>query len=190
VADFEQAQMLSARACALDPDDPIVLTTRGMVQTINKDNEAGEIAVERALAQNPYLPWAWERKGWLKLYSGDARGAIPCFGRALRFDAPTAPRATRFIGIGAAFFDAGDYYLSAKWMQRALQIEPGAIWVNRSLAVAYERLGERELAQSSLRALRRYRPDVTVSDVVSSLCFSSEFIARIANGLNDLGLSP
>ena len=60
--DIAQAQLLSARAGALDPDNAMVLTARGMVQTMNKDNETALDLIERALARNKYLPWAWSVK--------------------------------------------------------------------------------------------------------------------------------
>lgn len=49
-------------------------------------------------------------------------------------------------------------------MARALEAEPGAVWVHRTFAVAYGRIGEPQAALRSLDALRRYRPDIRVRD--------------------------
>jgi hypothetical protein len=68
--------------------------------------------------------------------------------------------------------------------------EPGTIWVNRTLAVSYARLGDRLAALDCLDALRRSRPDLTISQVVSAVPFTQDFLDRVAEGLNDLGLPP
>jgi len=79
---------------------------------------------------------------------------------------------------------------AAHWMRRALTVEPGAAWINRTLAVTYDRLGERSAAMQSLEALRRYRPDIRIRDVVSAMHFPTDFVSRVANGLSYLGLPP
>ncbi len=73
-------------------------------------------------------------------------------------------------------------------MRPALDAEPGAAWINRTFAVAYARIGERQAAIRSVDALRRYRPDITVGSVAAALSFRPRFVSRIANGLLDLGL--
>ena len=76
-------------------------------------------------------------------------------------------------------------------MRRTVDAEPGSVWINRALAVAYARVGELGLAHHRwLAALRHYRPDIGVRDVVSAVPFPSEFLARLAIGLSDLGLPP
>src|SRR4029077_18741696 len=97
---------------------------------------------------------------------------------------------TRLVGIGSAFFYRGRHDLAARAMQSALNIEPGAGWINRTLAVSYSHLGERQMARRSLDALRRYRPDITIADVTSTMRFPSDFRSCVANGLGDLGLPP
>ncbi len=137
-ADAEQARLLSARGGILDPDDPVVLTARCVVHTVAEEHDAACALIEGALARSPEArlgPWAWERSGWLRLYSGAARASIACFGRSLRLDTSNAAKVMRFCGIAAGFFDAGRYDLATRWMQRALNAEPGAKWINRTLAV-------------------------------------------------------
>ena len=95
-----------------------------------------------------------------------------------------------FAGIGAGFFDRGRYDLAARWMRRAVEVETGASWINRTLAVAYARIGEQSAAKRSLEALRGCRPDIRVRDVISVLHFRPDFVSRVANGLSDLGLPP
>jgi adenylate cyclase len=189
--DRATALRLSTQAGALDHLDPLVLTARSVVQTMADDRLYADDLVRRALARRPSLAWAWERSGWLRAYAADMRGATTHFGRALRLD-PSNPAKTTLAlaGISAGLFDRGRYELAARWMRRTLELEPGAAWINRTLAVTYAQLGERGLAAQSLEALRRYRPGIRIRDVVSAMHFAPEFVSRVANGLDDLGLPP
>jgi adenylate cyclase len=189
-ADKAAAVRLSTRAGILDDDDPVVLTARGLVHTATDEFDAATILIDRALARDPNSPWALERRGWLYMYAGEPEPAMRYFTRAIRLDLPGAANATRLIGIGCAHFDLGRYDLTAQWMRRALVEHPGTAWVNRSLSVAYARIGERPLADHALNSFRRDRPDVTIADVTSALRFRPDFVERIAAGLDDLGLPP
>ena len=60
-------------------------------------------------------------------------------------------------------------------MERALVLEPNAIWINRTLAVAHAELGDQAAARREVEALRRYRPDLRVRDVAAALHFPVEF---------------
>jgi hypothetical protein len=44
-------------------------------------------------------------------------------------------------------------------------------------------------ALDSLDALHRYSPDLTIGKIVASIPFTQDFLDRVAEGLNDLGLS-
>ena len=187
-AEMVRARTLAERAGLLDPDDEIVLTARSRVHTIAGEHDTADGLLARALARNPRLAWAWERRGWLRVWEGDAAGSIECIGRSLRLGTLACEKPVRFAGLAAGFFECGRYDLAVRWMRLALDLQPAAAWINRTLAVAYARLGERSWAERALAELRRYRPDVTVSAVVASMHFSPDFVARIANGLGDLGL--
>jgi hypothetical protein len=50
-------------------------------------------------------------------------------------------------------------------------------------------MGERTAALDSLAALHRYSPDLTIDQIVASIPFTQDFLDRVAEGLNDLGLS-
>jgi adenylate cyclase len=144
--------------------------------------------ITRALALDPTFAWAWERSGWLNAFAGKPETAIGHFGEAARLDR-RPPSANCLIGIGCAHFDAGRYEQAAFFKRKALQQQPGTAWINRSLAVSHARLGERTAALDSLAALHRYSPDLTIDQVLASIPFTKDFLDRVAEGLNDLGLS-
>jgi adenylate cyclase len=184
------AVRLAERAGILDSDDPLVLTARCAVHTMVNELEIGAALLERALALDPASSWSWVRSGWLKTYLGESDTAIEHFDRAVGLDARSAQNANRLAGVGSAHFDAGRYEQAARWMQAALLEQPGTIWVNRTLAVSYARLGDRLAALDAVDALRRYCPDLTVGEVMKSIPFTQDCLDRIANGLSDLGLPP
>ncbi len=141
----------------------------------------------RALALDPTLVWGWERSGWLNAYRGRPDTAIRHFEQAIRLD-PSSLNANRLFGIGCAYFDAGHYEDAVLWKQRGLKSQPNAVWINRGLSVSYARSGNRLAALDSIDALRRYSSDLTISEIVSSIPFTQNFLDRIAEGLRDLGM--
>jgi tetratricopeptide (TPR) repeat protein len=114
--------------------------------------------------------------------------AIQHFRRAISLDRSGASNANRFVGLGSAHFHAGRYDEGALWMRQALLEQPATAWVNRTLAVSYARIGERAAALDSLAAFRTYFPDATIGAVVASIPFTPDFLDRVAEGLDDLGL--
>jgi adenylate cyclase len=182
-----RALLLSDRAGILDPDDPLVLTARCGVHTMTGQFDLAGALIARVLALDPTLVWGWERSGWMNAFAGRPETAIEHFDRANRLDS-RPPSANRMIGIGCAHFDAGRYEQSAFWKRKALQEQPGTAWINRTLSVSYARLGERMAALDSLDALHRYSPDLTIGRIVSAIPFTRDFLDRVSEGLDDLGL--
>jgi adenylate cyclase len=185
-----RALLLAERAGILDSDDPLVLTARCAVHTMARQLDIADALLARVLARDPTSAWVWERSGWLKTFAGEPETAIQHFRRAISLDPSGASNANRFVGIGSAHFHAGRYDQGALWMRQALLEQPATVWVNRTLAVSYSRLGQRVAALDSLDAFRRYCPDVTIGQVVASIPFTNDFLDRVAEGLSDLGLPP
>jgi adenylate cyclase len=187
--DRAHALRLSARAGILDQDDPLVLAARCAVHTMAGQLEHADELVARALAQDPTFTWGWDRSGWINAYRGKPETAIRHFNEAARLDVHP-PNASRLIGIGCAHFDAGRYGEAVRWKQLGLRQQPGTGWVNRTLSVSFARLGERLAALEALEALHQYSPDLTIGRIVGSIPFSESFLDRVAQGLDDLGLTP
>jgi len=183
------ALALAERARVLDADhDPLVITARCAVHTMFNDFDTGAFLLERVLALDPTSSWAWERSGWLNLFSGRSAVAARHFKRAIMLAPAPAQNSLRYIGIGSACFDLGKYEEAALWKRKAMLEEPGTAWVNRTLAVTYARLGDRSAARRSLDAFRRCCPDVTIRQVINAAPFKPDFWNRVAEGLDDLGL--
>jgi TolB-like protein/AraC-like DNA-binding protein len=185
--ELKRSLLLSERAGILDPEDPLVLTARCAVHTMAGQLDHAGVLIARVLALDPTFVWGWERSAWVRAYLGEPDAAIRHFDQATRLDS-RPPNPNRLIGIGCAHFDAGRYEQAAFWKRKALQEQPGTAWINRTLSVSYARLGERLAALDSLAALHRYAPDLTIGKIVAAIPFTQDFLDRVAEGLDDLGL--
>ena len=189
VEERKHALLLSERAGVLDPDDPLVLTARCAVHTMAGQFDHARALISRSLELDPTLVWSWDRSGWLNTYLGNVEAALRDFEQATRLD-PRGPNAIRLTGLGCAYFDAGRYEEAVRCKRMALRYDPGTAWINRSLSVSYARVGNRLAALESIAALRRYSPDITISKIVAALPFTQDYLDRVAEGLDGLGLAP
>jgi tetratricopeptide (TPR) repeat protein len=149
--------------------DATVLAVLGNALTLHRDLDAAGLVVRRALALDGGSAWAWSRSGWIDVYRGEAESGIERLKISLDL-APQDPLAfITMVGIGCAHFDAGRYLDAARWQEKALAVNPSAIWVHRTLSPAYQFADRKAEAQRSLRALRNQYPDLTVSEVRQNL---------------------
>ncbi|WP_046864754.1 adenylate/guanylate cyclase domain-containing protein [Microvirga massiliensis] len=187
-ADKRQTREKAQRAAEMAPDDPFVLTVLGTALTITREFPEAQMMVERALALDPNLAWAWSRSGWLRNYLDDPETAIGHFQRAMRLS-PLDPMTFLFYaGIAAAHFIAGRYATSVTWYEKALLANPKATFLNRILAPAYVFAGKQAEAEVSVRTLMAAHPNMTVEAVRAVHVFSREVKDRICEGLRCAGL--
>ena len=119
------------------------------------------------------------RSGWIDAYRGDLKSAVDRFKIALDL-APQDPLAfNNLVGIGCAYFAAGNYTEAARWQERALNEHPSASWVHRTLCPAYVLAGAKSEARRSLGALRKQYPQLTLSKVQHGLPRLPKLIATL-----------
>lgn len=170
------------------PNDPMVLVLASGANTLVRRISEAERLAERALAIDPWLPWAWIRRGWLSAYAGDYEGAL----RELRTTLELMPREPlrhlAFIGIGCAHFGAGDFGIAARWIDDALVMEPASYWAERVLVAAAMQTSARDEARRRARALLRKDPSLTVPIARGAWPFPTPFVDRLADGLARAGV--
>jgi AraC-like DNA-binding protein/Tfp pilus assembly protein PilF len=155
---------LARRAQALY-GDATVLAVLGNALTLLGELDTADLVIRKALAVDGGSVWAWSRSGWIDVYKGEPESAIERLKIALDL-APHDPLAfNSMVGIGCAYFKAGQYAEAAYWQERALAEHPSASWVHRTLCPAHVLAGQRPQARRSLGALRHHYPDLTVSEV-------------------------
>jgi AraC-like DNA-binding protein/tetratricopeptide (TPR) repeat protein len=190
IVEKQAARELAGRAAQLNTGDPIATALLASAYTLAHDLPAASLHFDRALALDGACVWAWNRSGWVSVYHGETAEAIDRFQIALSI-APDDPLSFFCsIGIAAAHFEAGRYDEAARWFTRGIAEHPSAVWANRFRAPAYALAGRKEEATRSVAELLHHYPDLTISDVRSSLPHTPSFLDRAAEGLEAAGLRP
>jgi AraC-like DNA-binding protein len=186
--DREQGLRLAADACSMGPGDALTLTlVSGALTLAHRVQEADEL-LERALAHDPWLPYAWVRRGWGSVYMGDPEAAFRELRTALHF-APFGPlRQIAFIGMGCAHFAVGRYDRAARWVQSGTKAFPGAFWADRIAVAAAVHTGAKAEARRIARRLMRKDPGLTTAKARRSWPFPPAFMERVGDGLAAAGV--
>jgi AraC-like DNA-binding protein len=184
--DRAKAYQLQEQALVLDPHDPMTLTlSSGALVLLHRLDDA-ETRLERALALDPWLAYAWIRRGWMSAYVGDSDL------RELRIALYLMPfeplRHITFIGIGCTHFLAERYEQAARWVLGGVEASPGSYWADRVAVAAAALAGARSEARRRARNLMRNDPDLTVAEARQAWPFTPGFMARLGDGLEIAGV--
>ena len=187
-ADRELSCRLANEAYELAPDDALtVAMSSGSLVLAHRFDEA-ERRLERALALDPSLAYGWTRRGWMSAYLGDSDSALRELKIALHLMPFDPLKHITFIGIGCAYFNAGNYERAAKWTRDGVEMSPGSFWATRVAIAAAALAGARTEARRMGRQLMRKDPDLTVSEARRAWPFSPAFMTRLGDGLEIAGL--
>jgi AraC-like DNA-binding protein len=187
-ADRRLANRLADEAQQLAPDDALTLTLSSGALVLTHRLDEAERRLERALALDPGLAYAWIRRGWMSAYLGDGGGAIRELRTALHLMPFEPLRHIIFIGMGCAHFDAERYERAALWVQSGVKGYPGSYWAERVAVAAVGLTGARAEARRMGRRLMRQEPGLTVARARQAWPFTPAFMARLADGLDIAGL--
>jgi len=186
--DREQARALADEAYDLAPHDALTLTlSSGALMLANRLEEA-ERRLERALALDPWLAYAWTRRGWMSAYLGDSDAAFRELTTALHLMPFEPLRHLSFIGMGCAHFGAGRYDRAVRWVQSGVEACPGSFWAQRVAVAAAALTGARGEARRMGRQLMRKDPDLTVAEARLAWPFTPAFMSQLGDGLEIAGL--
>jgi tetratricopeptide (TPR) repeat protein len=181
--DRDRALQLVADTYRLAPNDALALTlASGALTLVHRLVEADRL-LERVLGLDPWLPYAWVRRGWASVYMGDPDAAFRELEMALRL-APVGPmRQIAFIGMGCAHFAVGSYAHAVRWVQSGTKAFPGAVWADRVSVAAAVHAGASDEARRMARRLMRKDPQLTVAKARKAWPFRTAFMARLGDGL-------
>lgn len=187
-ADRQRARHLAKEAHDVGGDDALTLTLSSGTLVLLHELQAADRRLEQALALDPWLAYAWIRRGWMSAYLGDSEGAI----RELRIALHLMPfeplRHITCIGMGCAHFAAGRYDRAAKWIQSGVATYPELHWAQRVAVAAVALTGARGEARRMGRQLIRDDPDLTVSQARRAWPFTSMFMSHLGDELEAAGL--
>jgi AraC-like DNA-binding protein len=186
--DRARARGLAEEAYRLAPHDALSLTlSSGALVLLHRLDEADR-RLEQALALDPWLPYAWIRRGWMSAYLGDGEGAIRELTTALHLMPFEPLRHLAFIGMGCAHFAAERYDRALMWIQSGVKTYPNLLWAERVSVAAAALMGSRADARRRGRRLMRQDPDLTVSEAQRAWPFRPAFMSRLGDGLEVAGL--
>jgi AraC-like DNA-binding protein len=187
-ADRRRASELAAEAYDLAPDDALSLTLSSGALVLLHQLEAADSRLERALAIDPWLAYAWIRRGWMSAYFGDSEGAI----RELRIALHLMPfeplRHITCIGMGCAHFAAERYDRAAIWIRSGVEAYPQSDWAQRIAVASVALTGARTEARRMGRQLTRREPNLTASEARRAWPFTPRFMSRLGDGLEIAGV--
>jgi tetratricopeptide (TPR) repeat protein len=186
--DRENALELAKRTREMARTDALALTLASGALTLAHRLEAADDLLERALALDPWLPYAWVRRGWASVYMGDPHAGY----RELRIALDLAPvgpmRHIAFIGMGCAHFATGRYERAARWVQSGTDAFAGGFWADRVAVAAAAHAGAKAQARRIARELLRKDPHLTVERARSAWPFPADFMTRLGDGLQMAGV--
>jgi tetratricopeptide (TPR) repeat protein len=187
-ADRDRAYRLAEEAYRLAPDDALTVTlSSGALVLLHRLDEADR-RLERALALDPWLAYAWVRRGWMSAYLGDGDGALRELKIALHLMPFDPLRHITFIGMGCAHFAAERYDRAAVWIGGGVEAYPQSYWAQRVAVAAVALTGACAQARRMGRQLMRKEPDLTVAQAKRAWPFTGQFMARLGDGLAIAGL--
>jgi AraC-like DNA-binding protein/Flp pilus assembly protein TadD len=186
--DRTRALAMADEAARLASNDAIALSLCSGAQTLARRLPEADRLIERALALDPWSPWAWVRRGWLSAYSGDDDGALRELQITLRLMPFEPLRHLIFIGIGCAHFNAGRYERAVHWIRDGTEAVPESFWAERVLVAAAAHAGSRDEARRHARRLLRKDDTLTIAVARKAWPFRASFMERLCDGLAVAGV--
>jgi TolB-like protein/Tfp pilus assembly protein PilF len=185
-----EAGQLARRAAELGRDDAIALSAAGFaLADVLDDLAGGDALIDRALALNPNLAWAWLHSGWVKISLGEPEVAIERISRAMRLSPHDPWIFTMQAAMASAHLAAGRYDEASSWAEMGTRVRPDHLYGLCLAAASGALAGRIEEARKAMANLRQVDPDLRLSnlkDVISYLR-PREF-AKWAEGLREAGL--
>jgi TolB-like protein len=188
--EIAEASRLARKAVSLGKDDAIALSRGGFTLAyVAHDLEAGSVFIERALALNPNLAFAWLAIGWLKAFLGEPEAALQHLSRAIRLSPFDSMMPVIHVAIAFANFFAGDYDKASSLAEQVLREKPDYYLALRYAAASSALAGRMKEAQQAMARLRQIDPELRVSNLKDLAPLRRpEDRARYEEGMRKAGL--
>jgi TolB-like protein len=191
-ADLEiaEAERLAYLAVELGRDDPTALAAAGLALAfvVGRIAEGGKL-IDRCLALNPNIAWAWLFGGWVKAWSGDPEEAITRVNRAIALSPNDPYLSSMRRAIAFAHFVARRYAEAIEFADMNASAPQNAFIALATVAACCAFTGNMERAHESMMTLRRMEPNLRCSNLRRRFpMIRDEDIEHFANGLRLAGL--
>jgi TolB-like protein/DNA-binding SARP family transcriptional activator len=188
--EIAETERLARLAATLGKDDAVALHAAGMgLAYVVGDLDGGAALVDRALALNPNLAWAWVFSAWVRIWLGEPEIGLEHAARAMRL----SPHDSHFYNMqtatAAAHFFAGRYAEASSWGEAAAREQPRHVVAASIVAANFAFSGRLAEAQKALARLRQLEPGLCASNLQELIPFRrAEDFGRLAEGLRRAGL--
>jgi TolB-like protein/class 3 adenylate cyclase len=157
---------LARRAGELGRDDAGALCSAGSaIAFVVGDLDAAAGYVDRALALNPNLAWAWLSSGLIKVMLGEPEVAIEHAAQAMRLSPHDTQVFVMQTIIGFAHFFGGRYAEALSWAERATREHPEHIPATCVAAASGALTGNRAAAESAVARLHQLMPELRMCNL-------------------------
>jgi TolB-like protein len=177
---------LARRAAELGKEDAVAQSAAGFALAyVVHDLTAGVPLIDRALALNPNVAWAWLYSGWARVWVGQPDAAIEHLAHAVRLSPLDPLIADVQVATAHAHFFAGRYEEAAKWAAMAPDLHTA--WYVAAAATALA--GRLEEAKKVVARLRQANPGLRIAEIREALGpYRAEDLAKYEAGLRQAGL--
>ncbi len=187
--DIGLARKYAEESYDLDPFDPFVNLTLGRAEWIAGDLKATEPWLGRAIDLNPNYAFAIYNKALLGVLRGEGETSDSEVGKAMALS-PVDPLAYAMLATRSmALMLREDFQSASEWATRAIRAPNAHFQIFVVAAIAYERSGQRLLAEQCVARIMALKPDFRQSDFFSAFPFAERVFSDMATTtLSGLGL--
>ena len=194
VADREreiaETDRLALRAADFGRDDAIALCNAGFALVVVVGNlDDGAALIDKGLALNPNLAWAWQFSALTQAWRGEPETAIEHAARAIRLSPQDPQMFAMQTATAFAHFLSGRYDKALSWAETALREQPN-FFIGTCVAAASGALaGKIPEAEKAMARLRQLNPNLRISNLKELLPIRRpQDFDRWADGLRRAGL--
>jgi tetratricopeptide (TPR) repeat protein len=180
---------LAWRAAELGKNDAYALTRAAhAVAAMSRDTSSGASLIAQAIALNPNLAAAWYVRGWIRVFQGDALGAISDLDHARRL----SPYDRLVFKINAAmayaYFFTGRHDEAARLALSAIRERPTYLTGLRVAAASHASAGRSADSRVLATRMRELDPQFRLSRLQQLLPLQSADLSRWMDALGSAGL--
>jgi adenylate cyclase len=185
-----ETRRLARRAIDLGWDDAVALGNAGLALiVVAGDLHDGAALLDRALALNQNLAWAWNFGALAKTFQGEPEVAIERAARAMRLSPQDAQMFAMQTATAWGHFFLGRDDEALSWAEAALRQQPNFFVATCIAAAAAALAGRTAEAARAMTRLREIDPALRLGNLHELLPFRRpEDFARWAEGLRRAGL--
>jgi tetratricopeptide (TPR) repeat protein len=188
--EIAETRRLARRAAEVGKDDALALCNAGFsLVIVAGDLDDGAAMIDRSLALNPNLAWAWHFGALAKAFGGEPEAAIERAERAMRLSPQDPQMFGMQIATAHGHFFAGRYAEALSWAESAVREQPN-FFIGLCVAAAGGALAGRQVeAEKAMTRLRELNPNLRMSNLKDLLPIRRpEDFARWAEGMRKAGL--